>query len=178
MQDQDDRRMWQAINWKGLLQNDDKAYVTPSDADFKDIYESVMNPTINEDFSLSSPDVHVNIPILDDPISADEVVEQINKIKPDKACGPDGVSLDVFKILPQHWILMITTFFNSIFISGSYPDAWTRAIFFTIFKRGDRNETMNYRGISIINSLAKLYGMVLCCRLERWFIPYLEQAGV
>ena len=60
MQDQDDRRMWQAINWKGLLQNDDKAYVTPSDADFKDIYESVMNPTINEHLGFSPRQSHIS----------------------------------------------------------------------------------------------------------------------
>lgn len=34
-----------------------------------------------------------------------------------------------------------------------------------------------YRGISIINSVAKLYDMVLCSRLKQWFKPFREQAG-
>lgn len=98
-------------------------------------------------------------------------------MKPDKACGPDGVPPGVFKLLPPDWILCIAMLFNCIFSSGSYPDLWSKAKFFTIFKRGDRKEPSNYRGISVINSIAKLYDLVLCCRLEHWFRPYREQAG-
>ena len=35
----------------------------------------------------------------------------------------------------------------------------------------------SYRGINIINSIAKLYDMILCSRLESWFSPFREQAG-
>lgn len=48
---------------------------------------------------------------------------------------------------------------------------------FTIHKKGDRKDARNYRGISVINSISKLFDMVLCLRLERWFTPYREQAG-
>lgn len=42
---------------------------------------------------------------------------------------------------------------------------------------GDEANTHNYRGINIINSIAKLYDLVLSERLCRWFRPYREQAG-
>ena len=48
---------------------------------------------------------------------------------------------------------------------------------FAIFKKGDKSKPKNYRGITVINCLAKLYDMILCARLERWFKPYREQAG-
>ena len=48
---------------------------------------------------------------------------------------------------------------------------------FMIYKKGCRLLPSNYRGISIINSIAKLYDMILCCRLQQWFQPYREQAG-
>ncbi len=48
---------------------------------------------------------------------------------------------------------------------------------FTIFKKGDRDNPDNYRGISVANSIAKLYDMVICERLYQWFKPYREQAG-
>lgn len=47
----------------------------------------------------------------------------------------------------------------------------------TIFKKGDRKDTRNYRGINIINCMAKLYDMVLSYRLKHWFKPFREQAG-
>ncbi len=45
------------------------------------------------------------------------------------------------------------------------------------FKRGSRSVVDNYKGISAINSISKLYDMVLCNRLNHWFHPFREQAG-
>lgn len=73
--------------------------------------------------------------------------------------------------------MFLATMFNTIFMSGSYPYAWAIAKLITIFKKGDRSDVRNYRGISIMNSIAKLYDMVLCSRLKQWFRPYREQAG-
>ena len=64
-----------------------------------------------------------------------------------------------------------------IFSSATYPISWSKAKLVMIFKRGNRKDPNNYRGISIINSIAKLFDMVHCNRLELWFKPYKEQAG-
>ena len=58
-----------------------------------------------------------------------------------------------------------------------YPASWTRAKLFTIFKKGDKLNPNNYRGISVTNSICKLYDMVLCHRLQQWFSPLREQSG-
>ena len=43
--------------------------------------------------------------------------------------------------------------------------------------KGDRINPDNYRGISVTNSIAKLYDMIICERLYQWFRPCREQAG-
>lgn len=48
---------------------------------------------------------------------------------------------------------------------------------FTVFKKGGRPVVDNYKGISVISSLSKLYDMVLCYRLNLGFRPFREQAG-
>lgn len=101
---------------------------------------------------------------------------QVAGIKPDKPCGPDGIPPGVFNLLPPNWSLCITALFNSIFNSGSFPGMWSKAKFFTIFKRGDRKDPSNYRGINVTNRIAKLCDLVLCC-LEHWFRRLREQAG-
>ena len=45
-----------------------------------------------------------------------------------------------------------------------------------LFKKGDSMDTGNYRGISIIDSIAKLYDYVINNRLMKWYIPEREQA--
>ena len=98
-------------------------------------------------------------------------------MKANKSCGPDGIPPGVYKLLTPSWILLITSLFNHIFTSASYPVSWSKAKLFMLFKRGNRKDPNNYRGISVINSVAKLFDMVLCNRLELWFKPYREQAG-
>lgn len=46
---------------------------------------------------------------------------------------------------------------------------WSTTKLYIIFK--------NYRGILIMNTVSKLYNMVLSDRLERWYVSRREQAG-
>jgi hypothetical protein len=46
-----------------------------------------------------------------------------------------------------------------------------------LFKKGNRLSCDNFRGISIIDSIAKIYDYVLYNRLSKWFSPDREQAG-
>ncbi len=46
-----------------------------------------------------------------------------------------------------------------------------------IYKKGNRLDTGNYRGISILVALAKLYDIILCRWFTLWFKPKFEQAG-
>lgn len=98
-------------------------------------------------------------------------------MKANKSFGPDDIPPGVYKMLTPSWILLIATLFNLILSSASYPISWSRAKLFMLFKRGNRKDPNNYRGISVIDSIAKLFDMVLCNRLELWFKPYREQAG-
>ena len=46
-----------------------------------------------------------------------------------------------------------------------------------IFKKGMRSVASNYRGISILAALCKVYDGVLNQRFTLWFKPDVEQAG-
>lgn len=180
LSDTDDKRMWQAIDWRGEYKDESVNHDRngcPSDEDFKLFYEEVYNPQHIEPIIPDDFNTNVNIPILDDDIRFDELLQETKKLKQDKACGPDGISPGIFKILPDQWINYIVTLLNAVFSSGSYPASWQLARMFMIFKKGNRSCPKNYRGINVINSLAKLYDMVLSTRLNMWFAPDREQAG-
>ena len=117
------------------------------------------------------------VPLLDDPISPLEVDDVLNKrLKANKGCGPDGVPPGIFKILPITWILFLTSLFNMVF-STIYPQKWYFSRLIVLFKKGLLSSCNNYRGISIMNNIAKIYDYVLEARLSRWFKPDREQAG-
>ena len=171
-----DKQVWAAINWRGLVNDiNPLESIGPSDEQFKEFFDQALNS--DELTSLDQITSNTYVPVLDDPISEYEVREQIANLKIDKAAGTDGIPPGVIKILPPTWIMFITVLLNKLFLSSIYPQSWAIAKLFTIFKKGDKNLPSNYRGITIINCLAKLFDMILCKRLQLWFQPYREQAG-
>ena len=93
-----------------------------------------------------------------------------------KAAGCDGLAPGILKLLNVTWIMLLTLLFNVVF-NGHYPHEWNKQKVFNIFKKGDRSDTNNYRGISIMGAISKLYDMVLASRFAQWYKPLQEQAG-
>ena len=90
LNDRDDTRVWKAIDWQGKFQDGATNSNTPSNDEFKTYYETFCNPDLDEDCIDSNHSPYV--PILDDAITVDELSLQIQKMRPEKASGVDGVS--------------------------------------------------------------------------------------
>ena len=178
LDENDQAKLWSAINWRGEIHHD---YATkdikPSDKAFQNYFETLYNQTNTKVLDPNEFRNDISIPVLDEIIAPDEVINQINKLKPNKSSGPDGLPPGLFKLLPVEWILNITTLFNNLFLSGLYPESWSSAKLFAIFKKGSKAIPSNYRGINVIDCIAKIYDMVLAGRLSQWFKPCREQAG-
>ena len=58
--------------------------------------------------------------------------------------------------------------FNRIFDIGEYPTAWTGAIIIPIHKSGNKNDPDNYRGVSLLSILGKVFAHILNKRLSWW----------
>ena len=171
----DSRQLWQAINWNGKFDSPPDCREKPSDDTFCEYFTGLLNPS-TAPTDLYIPESHTYVPVLDDPIQPAEVESAIKTLKANKAAGTDGISPGLFKLLSDEWLLIVTFLFNMVF-QGAYPLEWALARMFMIFKKGPRLEPSNYRGISVINSIAKLYDMVLNSRFIQWYKPRPEQAG-
>ena len=55
--------------------------------------------------------------------------------------------------------------------------AWCSAKLIMLFKKGIQSDCNNYRGISVMNAIAKIYDYTLNNRLMEWYVPCREQAG-
>jgi hypothetical protein len=54
-----------------------------------------------------------------------------------------------------------------------FPKEWKIALIQRIDKgKGDRKELGNYRGISLLPVLGKIYSRLLACRLRDWLMYY------
>jgi hypothetical protein len=174
VQSRDPKSLWRAINWKGEYDNPEGETTKPSEEAFCKHFQRLLNPS-NEKryYEIQQPKY---IPLLDDPIMPNEVLEAIEEMKMGKAAGLDGVTPDLLKFLHDEWIVELTDLFNRVFVT-EYPTQWNNAKMFTLYKKGDRLDPGNYRGISIPLALAKAYDSVLSRRFRMWYTPCKEQAG-
>ena len=175
LQTKDPKQIWKSINWSGKYKCPDSVSSAPNDESFAKHFEDLLNPIRNTQ-PLSVPSTDVYMPIMDDPISTSEVDDALRRLQASKAAGPDSLPPGILKHLPDDWIVLITLLFNLVFL-GQYPTEWCFARLFTIYKKGDPMLPSNYRGISILNALCKVYDSILNRRLTRWFKPQPEQAG-
>ena len=58
--------------------------------------------------------------------------------------------------------------YNRLLINGEYPRLWGEGIIVPIFKGGNPDEAGNYRGITLINIMGKIYSQILLNRLNKW----------
>ena len=173
----DDKLLWKAINWKGEYEAPESKEGWPTDSEFKDNLEALLNPIATETLQEGEIVSNTTVPILDNLITPMELEDVIKRqLKPEKGCGPDGITPGIFELLPAEWITFIATLFCAIF-TDRYPESWNFAKLKMLFKKGSKSDCNNYRGISLINSISKLYDYVLCNRLTLWFKPHREQAG-
>ena len=140
--------------------------------------ERLLNPDSID--PIERPDINeqVSIPLLDDPFSFGELRHVVTKqINPNKSCGPDGLSPGTLKLLPNLWLSFLLTILDILFISGSYPIVWVCSKLIMLYKKGLPMNCGNYRGISVMNCIAKCYDYLFNNRLVTWHVPCREQAG-
>ena len=62
----------------------------------------------------------------------------------------------------------LTDIFNSILSNEQFPEVWSCGIIVPIHKKGDTKCTGNYRGITLLPVLAKLFTSIMANRLQEW----------
>jgi len=129
---------------------------------FKDLFGET-NTNVNNDDLNDSHDSD-----LDSNITIDEVRKAVYSQNNNKAPGTDCILGEMIKSSYDTISPFLLTLYNNFFNSGEYPTQWGEGIIAPVFKKSDVNEAKNYRGITLINILAKIYSQILLNRLTAW----------
>ena len=131
---------------------------------FEDVFTNKNDQQQQENIEVDTNEHHT----LDFAISHTEVATVISKLKRGKASGTDCILPEMLKHGGPSVIDFLTTLFNHIFNTGKFPEEWSKSIIVPIHKKGSKDNPNNYRGISLINVIAKCYTSVLNKRLYSW----------
>ena len=152
----------------------------------KPLYDhfKILNDVINEnseDFDSNNISVEGDEE-LNKEFTHDEIIKLINNLKNNKSCGIDNVINEFIKFSPNEFKALLVKLFNIILKTGIIPSSWCISFISPIYKnKGSKSDPDNYRGISLISCLGKLFTAAINDRLTKFVelnkIIGEEQAG-
>ncbi len=155
----DPQAFWRIINGK---KKDD---ITISLDTF---YEHFKNLNNEEDNELTQYDIDLdNADSLNAPITTKEVFFNIKKLKNNKSPGNDQIVNEYIKSTQLLLCPLYVKFFNKILDCGVIPNEWLVGTIVPLYKnKGDIKDTNNYRGITLLSCMGKLFTSILNERLN------------
>ena len=162
-----------------------------SATDFEDYFRAINNPDdhffqpdndiidFNERFLNS--EIQVMFDELNTVITEEEIRKAIFQLKNGRSGGPDKLLNEFFIYGVNELLPYLYNLFNRILDSGYFPDSWSEGYIVPLHKKGKLDDVNNFRGITLLSTLGKLFFRILNNRLTLWaeeYFVYIEaQAG-
>ena len=159
--------------WRFIKQNCNKNSDL-SDKVPQDSFVNYFKNLLNTDVEIENENLLENIvqendnSDLEGRITNEEIISSINAIHSNKSPGPDGICIEMFKNIKNEILPFLNRLFNEIFDKGDMPSEWCENIICPLYKSGTSTNPENYRGISLINSIGKIFTGILTTRLQKW----------
>jgi hypothetical protein len=123
--------------------------------------------------------IKIHQPELDLPINVDEVFRALRKLRLGKAPGEDGILTDILKTASDAVnnsklrgnntvVDAIVLLFNYVFDNEIWPARWGTGVICPLHKHDSRLDPSNYRPITLMSVLGKLFGSIINERLSHF----------
>ena len=99
-------------------------------------------------------------------IMKEEVRRSVRRLKMRKAPGICGIVPETLKAGGEVMVEWMVKLFNLVWRVGVVPGDWIKAVIIPIFKKGSRLDCANYRGISLLSIVGKVFGRILNERVK------------
>lgn len=99
------------------------------------------------------------------PTSASEIYNVIMALKNTYSVGHDEISVAMLKRCAYQLSRPLAYLINSAFGLGAFPDDLKKAIVKLIHKKGEKSDINNYRPISLLSNVSKVFERVIYVRL-------------
>lgn len=102
-------------------------------------------------------------------VTENEILSVIKKFKPKSSSGIDNMSMKLLKRVGAHLSPSITLIINQSLNSGIFPDSLKIARVIPLFKKGDAFLFDNYRPISLLPVISKIFEKTVHSQLYNYF---------
>ena len=103
----------------------------------------------------------------------DVVMKVINNLNVAKTCQVNDIPTKVIKINKDIFANFITDHFNYCIANGEFPDELKHADVIPVHKKNEKCNKTNYRPVSILTNISKIYEKLLYNQLSKYFYSLL-----
>ena len=94
-------------------------------------------------------------------INSNQVIDILQTLKLGKASGNDSISHQMLKKTSYTVSVPLSLLFNLSFEKAEFPSQWKTAIVMPLFKTGDKSLVSNYRPISLLSAVGKVFERIV-----------------
>ena len=109
------------------------------------------------------------------PITVKEIRTTIHKLKRRKAPGPDSIPMEIFKEFDEESLNEVREIMQEWWDNEDIPTDELKARVVLIYKKGNTSKYENYRPISLLNSMYKIFAAIFQKRLARGIDKFIQQ---
>ena len=104
------------------------------------------------------------------PTSIRKLRKVSRKLDASKSCGLDKIPANILKDCNEIIAPYLTYIYNCSISTAIFPDDWKMARVSPIFKAGTKEDSDNYRPISILPTVAKIFEKLICGQLNKYLV--------
>ena len=105
-------------------------------------------------------------------IKESEIEHEIDKLDNKKSSGHDDISAKFLKLCKPAVIKPLVLIFNQSILTGEYPSELKIAKVIPLFKKGAKTLVSNYRPISLLSIINKIFEKLIYKRLSKFLIKH------
>ena len=102
-------------------------------------------------------------------ITKDYTIKAIDNLENKNSSGHDGISNTLLKTIKNDISQSLTIIINQMLTTGIFPDAFKLLKVIPLFKKGDSSLLVNYRPISLLPTISKVFERVIHDQMYEYF---------
>lgn len=154
--------VWKFLNRSRKVRVDNENEIKVSE--WKEHFRKLLDGSDTEKCDVNSGEVLEN---WTGQIERSEMLKALGRLKKRKAAGIDGIPCEAWIFAVNEVQERLLEILKKVWARQGVPEDWKTAVIVPLFKKGDKNKTENYRGISLLPTAYKVYTEILRGRLEK-----------
>ncbi|KAJ2946424.1 hypothetical protein O0L34_g12464 [Tuta absoluta] len=130
---------------------------------YRKLYESNTTLKANTNDTILSPNPKTSNEV--EEFTMKEIETAIKRLNNNKSPGPDLITNESLKVGLDILVGLLRDIFNKVLKEQRVPSQWTESEITLLYKKGDPSDVSNYRPISLMSSLYKLFSQCILARI-------------